>query len=68
MIIFYSDLCLYVEHSYKPGRNTFNYYDPPEPPEINIEDVFLNEKSIYDLLGDKQLLDIEELIYKEYED
>mgnify|MGYP005987157425 CR=1 FL=1 len=68
MIIFYSDLCLYVEHSYTPGRKNFKYFDPPEPPEINIEDVFLNEQSIYDLLGDKQLLDIEELIYKEYED
>lgn len=66
MIIFYSDLALYVEHSYTPGRNTFDYYNPPEPPEVHIEDIFLNEKSIYDLLGDKQLKEIKEIIYDEY--
>ena len=66
MIIFYSDLALYVKHTYTPGRKTFKYFDPPEPPEVNIEDVFLNEESIYSLLGDKQLLHIEELIYNEY--
>ncbi len=65
MVIFYLDKALYVKHSYSPGFSK-TYYDPPSDPDISIEDIFLNEESIYDLMGDKQLQEIEQLLYNEY--
>ena len=57
---------MFIKHTYNK-RVPATHFDPENPAEIEIHDIFLNEESIYDLIGEKQLEDIYKLIYENYE-